>query len=172
MKIPTNWTDNKLWIFCHRSFVRKPIYFFATICQILDLKIKKFLCIILLIFTIFVPVSRRTFMSYLYHLFLIFIFIFIMINSIISWIQTQMFFCFFFYNISYYFWMISWMKNVNNFQIARSLASWCCLPFVWFFGNFSLILLIKVLLKVLLIKEKSVIARVGYFVRIAYSITL
>ena len=73
-----------------------PFIFFSTICQILDLKIKKFLCIILLIFTIFVPVSRRTFMSYLYHLFLIFIFIFIMINSIISWIQTQMFFCFFF----------------------------------------------------------------------------
>ena len=24
-----------------------------------------------------------------------------------------------FYNMSYYFWMITWMKNVNNFQIAK-----------------------------------------------------
>ena len=142
--------------------------FFSAIGQILDLKVKKFLCIILLIFTIFVRVSRPTFMLYLYDLFLTVIFIFIMINFIISWIQTQMLFCFFFKNISYYFWMISWMKNVNNFQIAKSLASYYCLPFVWFFGNFSLTLLMKVLL----VKEKSVITRVGYFVWIVYLITL
>ena len=73
-----------------------PFIFFSTICQILDLKIKKFLCIILLIFTIFVRVSRPTFMLYLYDLFLTVIFIFIMINFIISWIQTQILFCFFF----------------------------------------------------------------------------
>ena len=24
-----------------------------------------------------------------------------------------------FQNTSYYFWMITWMKNVNNFQIAK-----------------------------------------------------
>ena len=24
-----------------------------------------------------------------------------------------------FYNMSYYFWMIMWMKNMNNIQIAK-----------------------------------------------------
>ena len=51
-----------------------------------------------------------------------------------------------FWNMSYYFWMIIWIKNVNNFQIAKGSASGCCLAFAWFFGNFILALLIKVLL--------------------------
>ena len=38
------------------------------------------------------------------------------------------------------------MKNVNNFQIAKVRASGCFLAFAWFFANFSLTLLIKVLL--------------------------
>ena len=78
------------------ALLANPTIFFSTIGQILDLKVTKFLCIILLIFTIFVRVSRPTFMLYLYDLFLTVIFIFIMINFIISWIQTQMLFCFFF----------------------------------------------------------------------------
>ena len=33
-----------------------------------------------------------------------------------------------FENMSYYFWMTTWIKNMNNFQIAFS-ASGCCLAF-------------------------------------------
>ena len=51
------------------------------------------------------------FMLHLCDLFLIFIFIFIMINPVISWIQTHLVFCLFFKNISHYFSMITWMKN-------------------------------------------------------------
>ena len=58
------------------------------------------------------------FMPYLWDLFFIFAFIFIVTNRIISWIQTHLFFCLFL-RMSYYFWMITWMKNVNNFQIAK-----------------------------------------------------
>ena len=58
------------------------------------------------------------FMSYLCDLFFIFIFIFIVINCIISWIQTHFFFCFFL-KICPIFWMLTCMKKVNNFQIAR-----------------------------------------------------
>ena len=57
------------------------------------------------------------FMSYLCDLFFIFIFIFIKINRIVSWIQTYLFFCLF--DVSYYFWMITCMKNVNNFQMVK-----------------------------------------------------
>ena len=46
------------------------------------------------------------FMSYLYDLFFIFIFIFIMIN------RTNT-------DTLVHFWMITWMKNVNNFQIGK-----------------------------------------------------
>ena len=53
-----------------------------------------------------------------------FIFIFIMINLIVSWILVL---------LLYYFWMITWMKNVNNFQKASNLlafltvSAWRCL---------------------------------------------
>ena len=43
------------------------------------------------------------------------------------------------------------MKNVNNIQTVKNSASGCCLAFAWFFVNFSLGLLIKVLL----IKQKT-----------------
>ena len=50
--------------------------------------------------------------------------------------------------ISYDFWMIAWMNKVSNFQIhSKSSASGCCLVFGSFFANFSLALLIKVLLR-------------------------
>ena len=42
--------------------------------------------------------------------------IFIMINRVISWIQTHLFPYVF---IRGYFWIITLMKNVNNFQIAK-----------------------------------------------------
>ena len=51
------------------------------------------------------------------------------------------------WNMSHYFWMIIWIKNVTNFQIAKSSASGCCLAFAWFFADFSLALLKKVLQK-------------------------
>ena len=44
-------------------------------------------------------------------LFLISIFIFIMINRIILLLYI-------FQNMSYYFWMVTWMTSVNNFHIA------------------------------------------------------
>ena len=51
---------------------------------------------------------------------------------------------FIFQNVFYYFWMIAWMKNVNknkkfNFRVLLSICQ-------IFFANFSLPLLIKVLL--------------------------
>ena len=43
-----------------------------------------------------------------------------MINRIISLIQTLLFFAYFLeYSMSYSFWMITQMKNMNNFQIAK-----------------------------------------------------
>ena len=40
-----------------------------------------------------------------------------------------------------------WMKNVNNFQMAKIQSQGvCCLALAWFFANFSLMLLIIVLL--------------------------
>ena len=80
-------------------------------------------------------------MSYLCDLFFLSVFIFIIVNRIISRIQTHLL-LFFFYNMPYYF----WMKNVNNFQIIKIQpqgdASAC------FFVNCSLALLMKeVLLK-------------------------
>ena len=44
-----------------------------------------------------------------------------------------------FQNMSYYFWMITWMKKANNFELVNSLL-------LDFFANFSLVLLMKVLL--------------------------
>ena len=58
-------------------------------------------------------------MLLLYDLFFIFIFIFIMFNLIILGIQIHLFFCLFFLNISYYFGMITCIKNVNNFKIVK-----------------------------------------------------
>ena len=53
-------------------------------------------------------------MSYLLELFLIFIII------IINRMNTgTLVLLLIFQNISYYFWMIMWMKDLNNFQIAK-----------------------------------------------------
>ena len=56
------------------------------------------------------------FMSYLCDLFLVFIFIFIMINRMNTDILVLLLI---FQNMFYYFWMITWMVNGNNFQIAK-----------------------------------------------------
>ena len=60
----------------------------------------------------------NVFMSYLCDLFFIISIIFIMINSIISWIPTHLFFCLYLEH-AILFWAITWIKGVNNFQIAK-----------------------------------------------------
>ena len=68
------------------------------------------------------------FISYLYGLCFIFIFIFILINPIIPWIQTHLFFCSLFYDLRYYLWMITWMKN-EQFPNVQG-AAWHLLDFL------------------------------------------
>ena len=54
----------------------------------------------------------------------------------------------------YYFWMITWMKEANNFQKSKVQTKGVAYILLACFANFSLLLLIKVLLiKVLLIKK-------------------
>ena len=56
------------------------------------------------------------FMSYQCDLCFIFIFIFIVVNRMN--VDTLVLLLIF-QKITYYFWMIMWMKNVNNFQVAK-----------------------------------------------------
>ena len=73
----------------------------------------------LYIFTIFVSMSGPgLFVPYLGDLSFIFIFIFIMINQVIPWVQNSCSFAYF-YNIYYYSWLIKWLKNASNFQIEK-----------------------------------------------------
>ena len=55
--------------------------------------------------------------AYICDLFFIFIFIFVMINCIISGVQANLFFCLIF-RILEFIWMMT-LKNVNNFQMAK-----------------------------------------------------
>ena len=74
-------------------------------------------------------------MSYLGDLFFIFNLIFIIIGHIISFKQTYLLFIHFFFNISNYFWMITWMKKAKKFQIAKvqlQVLLSCCLIFYQF----------------------------------------
>ena len=96
------------------------------------------------LYTIFVPMSRPRFMSYLCDLLFIFNFICIMINRINT---DTLVLSLNFQNMFYYFYVITWMKNVNKFPNSKSSPSGCCLAFAWFYANFSLEWLIKVLLK-------------------------
>ena len=57
------------------------------------------------------------YMSYLCDLFFLFIFIFILINRANT--GTVVLLIFFFQNISCFFWMTRWMKNVNSFLVAK-----------------------------------------------------
>ena len=61
----------------------------------------------------------RSIMSYLCDLFFIFTLIIIMINNITSLKQTQLFFAISFRIPYISFWMITWMKNMNNLQRAK-----------------------------------------------------
>ena len=63
--------------------------------------------------------GQGLFMSYLCDLFLIFIFFFIMINSVISWKNTRLLFCLFFRIRPIIYWMITWMKNLNSYQVTK-----------------------------------------------------
>ena len=84
-------------------------------------------------------------MSYLCDLFFFYIFIFIMIYRIMSWIQTHLFFSYVLEHV-----LLFLDDHVDEeceyFSISKSSAWGCCLAFAWFFVNFSLALLIKVLL--------------------------
>ena len=81
-------------------------------------------------------------MSYRCHLFFIFIFIFIMIDRIILWMQTHLFFRLF----SRICLLIFGWKMWINFQLAKVQPQGIAKHLLNFFGNFSLALLIKVLL--------------------------
>ena len=83
-------------------------------------------------------------MSYLCDLFLISIFVFIMINRMISWIYT----CSFAYFLEYVLLLLddNFDKEYEWFSNRKSSVSGSCLAFAWFFTNFSPALLIKVLL--------------------------
>ena len=58
-----------------------------------------------------------------------------MFNRVISWILAHLFFCLFF-RICPFFWMMAWMKNVNNFQITK-IQSWVLLNICLIFGQFQ-----------------------------------
>ena len=45
--------------------------------------------------------------------------IFIAINHIITLMQTHLFLKYIFWNISDYFWIITWMRKGNKFRIAK-----------------------------------------------------
>ena len=85
------------------------------------------------------------FMSYLCDLFLIFIFIFIMINRIILWTQAHLFLCLFF-RICPIVLDVNVDEECEKFSNSKNAATGCCLASAWFFASFSLVLLIKVLL--------------------------
>ena len=82
-------------------------------------------------------------MSYLCDLFFIFSLIFIVINHIKSFKQTNLFFIHF---LEYL--LLSLVDYVDeeseNFSNSKSSASVCCLAFALFFAHFSLMLHIKV----------------------------
>ena len=68
--------------------------------------------------------------------------------SLIIQPPSNRFLCFLyiFQNISYYFWMITWMKKGNSFQMAEVQPQGVTQFLLDFFVNFSLVLLIKMLL--------------------------
>ena len=86
------------------------------------------------------------FMSYPCNLFFLLIFIFIIIDRIISWIQMQLFFFAYFLEHIVLFLENNADEEYEKISNSKSSASRCCLAFAWFFANFSLALFIKVLL--------------------------
>lgn len=51
-----------------------------------------------------------------------------------------------FYNISYYFCFVTWIKKTSIFFNCKESVSGCCLASTWFFASFCLLLLTIVLL--------------------------
>ena len=84
-------------------------------------------------------------MSYLCDLFSNFIFIFIITGHIISLKQTHLFFEHLLENV-----LLFLDDNVDEeseqFSNSKSFATWCCSAFAWSSANFSLVLLVKLLL--------------------------
>ena len=71
--------------------------------------------------------------------------IFIVINCIISWIQTYLFFCLF-YGICTIIFVLRMLITFKQQKFSLRLLLSICLIFCVFFANFSVALLIKVLL--------------------------
>ena len=84
-------------------------------------------------------------MSYPCNLFFLLIFIFIIIDRIISWIQTQLVFFAYFLEHIVLFLENNADEECEKISNSKSSASRCCLAFAWFFANFILALLMKVL---------------------------
>ena len=85
------------------------------------------------------------FTPYLCDVVFIFSLIFIVINQIISFKQTYLFFVQF---LQYLLLDLDDNLNEKNQQFSNNkrIVSGCCLGFTWFFANFSLALIVKVLL--------------------------
>ena len=110
------------------------------------------------------PLPSSIYVVCICDLFFIFPLIFIIINHIITLKQTlrtkcsySEFFWYFyvvrhtyflhiFQNISNQFWMITWMKKVNSFQITKVQSQGVAQLLLGFFANFNLALLLKMLL--------------------------
>ena len=84
-------------------------------------------------------------MSYVCDLFFNFSLVFVVINHKTSFKLTYLF-LHIFQNISYYFWMMMWMKKATNFEIVKVQAEDVAQLLLDLFVNFSLLLLIKVVL--------------------------
>lgn len=65
--------------------------------------------------------------------------------------------------MSYYFRMVTWVWKANNFQMVKLSSSGCYLAFDWFFVNFSLMLLIKLLVIKVVIKVSIIQVLFSWF---------
>ena len=107
------WTELQMLLRCCLKLIGIMHHYTETlfIFTISDLLISNCIYLIISMWCIYV-------ISYLCDLSFIFIFISIKINWIISWIHTNLSFCLFF-SMSYYFSLITWLKNLNNFQMSK-----------------------------------------------------
>ena len=98
------------------------------------------------IYYIYLCLDLGLFMCYLCDLYFVFIFVLIMINHIISQKQTHL--TFFRHFLEYVLLFLDHHidEEWEYFSNSKNSASVCCLAFAWFFTNFNLVLLIKVLL--------------------------
>ena len=80
-----------------------------------------------------------------------------MISRVCTLINRQLLFLLIYYNTSYYFWMITCMKNVNNRQMTKIQLQGVAQHLLNFFANFILALLIKVLLIKKACRQKPIV---------------